>query len=203
MPTSRLTDWGLSLAFVVQRSGKVRGNRVLKKTRHRKMAMGKMSTSKPLSCAASFTCPSFTCHPRAGWGRYACVGRGFRRWKMRMEKASTFTPPSVISAGKLKPSCQFSDHAQTRRQTTWAIANDPPLYAHVPLRALQSHTPGRPPGPPVKTEDCARRFRGCSEIGLQAGLAARGEGALCEGARGRTAARPAFRNRGHPSKHTD
>ena len=30
-------------------------------------------------------------------------------------------------------------------QASWAIGNDPPLYAHMPLLVLRSHTPGRRP----------------------------------------------------------
>jgi len=47
-------------------------------------------TSCSTSYAASFTYPSFTCHPRAGVGGVTGVGRGFRRWKIAMGKANTF-----------------------------------------------------------------------------------------------------------------
>jgi len=30
-------------------------------------------------------------------GRHACVGRGFRRWKMAMSKIRTFTLPSYAA----------------------------------------------------------------------------------------------------------
>jgi len=37
-----------------------------------------------------------------------------------------------------------------------------PLYAHVPLPVLRSHTPGAAPGPLVKTGARVHRFRGCN-----------------------------------------
>ena len=46
------------------------------------------------SCATSFTClPPRVAQGQRG-GRHACVGRGFRRWKITMGKIKTFTPPS-------------------------------------------------------------------------------------------------------------
>jgi len=40
-------------------------------------------------------------------------------------------------------------HRQTHRQKSWAIGNaPPPLYAHMPLPVLRSHTPGRRPRTP-------------------------------------------------------
>ena len=57
---------------------------------------------------------------------------------------------------------------QTHRQASWAIGNDPPLYAHMPLPVLRSHTPGRRPRTPVKTGARVRRFRGCNKAGAEA-----------------------------------
>jgi len=37
---------------------------------------------------------------------------------------------------------------QTDRQRSWAIGNDPPLYAHMPLPVLRSHNPGCRPRTP-------------------------------------------------------
>jgi len=39
-------------------------------------------------------------------------------------------------------------HTHTHTEASWAIANDPPLYAHMPLPVLRSHTLGRRPRPP-------------------------------------------------------
>ena len=57
---------------------------------------------------------------------------------------------------------------QTHRQASWAIGNGPPLYAHMPLPVLRSHTPGRRPRTPVKTGARVRRFRGCNKAGAEA-----------------------------------
>ena len=52
-----------------------------KKTRRRKIPMGKISTFKLPSCAASFTCPAFTCRPPLPLGlpqqRVTNVNRAF------------------------------------------------------------------------------------------------------------------------------
>jgi len=55
------------------------------------------ATSSAASCAASFTCSSFTCRPREALGRYACVSRGFRRWKMTRATMNTFKLPSFAA----------------------------------------------------------------------------------------------------------
>jgi len=51
---------------------------------------------------------------------------------------------------------------QTHRQSSWSIGLDPPLYTHMPLPVLRSHTPGRRPRTPVKTGARVRCFRGCN-----------------------------------------
>ena len=55
----------------------------------------------------------------------------------------------------------------TRTEGSWAPGNDPPLYAHMPLRVLRSHTPGRRPRTPVKTGARVRRFRECNQATSQ------------------------------------
>jgi len=50
-------------------------------------------------------------------GRHACVGRGFRRWKMRMGKISTFTLPSSAA-----PSKSCATPCATSRATSWKMA---------------------------------------------------------------------------------
>jgi len=40
---------------------------------------------------------------------------------------------------------------QTHTEVSWAIGNDPFLYAHMPLPVLRSHTPGAAPDPRLKS----------------------------------------------------
>ena len=76
-----------------------------------------------------------------------------------MGKISTFTLPSSAAPNTScatslprpaplffapfefkNPSCRFSGDTQTETQASYAIGNDPRLYAHMPWPALRSHT---------------------------------------------------------------
>jgi len=61
---------------------------------------------------------------------------------------------------------QCCDITERERERSWAIWNDPPLYAHMPLPVLRSHIPGRRPRTPVKTGARVRRFQGCKKRNL-------------------------------------
>ena len=55
-------------------------------------------------------------------------------------------------------------HRQMDTHASWAVRNDPPLYARMPLPPFFEATPpGATPGPLVKTGALVRCFRGCND----------------------------------------
>jgi len=104
-------------------------------------------------CAASFTCSSFTCRPRAAWGA-ACVC-----WAcLKNEREKEQLP--FLGATRA--------HTHTHHTHTQIVGyrKFPPLYAHTVcpiLTFFEVTPPGAAPGPPVKTGARVRCFRGCNK----------------------------------------
>ena len=105
-------------------------------------------------------------------GRYVCVVRGFRRWKMVIDIISTFTPTSFAASSTSsaksfaksfmcdvpnyfyfggKTSCRFSSSGEHTHTGIVGYRKRPLLYAQrMPLPVLrESHPPGRRPRTPL------------------------------------------------------
>ena len=91
------------------------------------------TTSSATPCAASFTCSSFTCHPRKAWGRYAFVsfysharpgvgGVPTSTSGLRMQgcQCSTLPPQLLLLASK---AARRSVISAARCSTAWRLSS--------------------------------------------------------------------------------
>jgi len=122
-----------------------------KNPRRRKMKMEKISNFTLPSCAASFTCSSFTCHPKVAWGA-ACVCRA---WVPPLENEDgqdehLHAPVKIVIVfgwESKTPNCRYSGRTHTRAGILGYRKRPHSVSAYAPTRSSNS-TPRAPPPEP-------------------------------------------------------
>jgi len=111
--------------------------------------MDKISTFTLPSCAVSFACPPFTCHPRAAWGA-ECV---FWAWvPLLLEDEDA--PVKIIfkNFGREIPEV---DLVATLTEAFVGSRKRPLICTYAPARSLKLHPRAPPPEPRLNRGPCS------------------------------------------------